>query len=332
MKDALYRMIDVSPKRATFRKAAAFGRIYLKQQAFNRVRENSLPKGDSRLLAEVAGINGAKGAALTIPLCHPLTLDHVQCTTYLEEELKSVAVVCVVSAFAKTGVEMEALAGVNAALLAIYDLCKMIEPALSISDVRLLVKSGGKTGLWKHPEPLPPCFESADFYQTKNPLFAGINVATLTASTRAAKGEYDDKSGQNLKTLCVALGAKIQTQIVCEDEPTLLEKALKRIFKEHAPDLIITTGGTGLSPTDVTPEVLKNFCQKEIPGIGELLRTSGAQHISTSWLSRSFAGIIGQTLIIALPGNPNAVTEGIEALKEIIPHAISLIRGENAHA
>ena len=332
MTDALYKMIDVSPKQASFRKAAAFGRIYLGQQAFNRVKNNSLPKGDSRLLAEIAGINGAKGAAQMIPLCHPLMLDHVQCTTHLEDDLKSIAVVCVVSAFAKTGVEMEALAGVNAALLAIYDLCKMIEPALGIGDVRLLVKKGGKKGLWKHPDPLPSWLESLDFDEKNNLLFAGINVATLTASTRAAKGDYADKSGQNLKKLCEALGATIQTQLICADEPALLEKALNSILQKYDPDLIITTGGTGLSPTDVTPEVLKTLCQKEIPGMGELLRASGAQHISTTWLSRSLAGVVGQTLVIALPGNPNAVTEGVEALKEIIPHAITLVRGKNVHA
>ena len=127
-----FKMIDVSKKKETFRRALASGKIYVGDEVFDLKKTSEL-----------------------IPLCHPLTIDHTATKIIMNEEDKSLEVFCVVSTYAKTGVEMEAIMGVNAALITIYDLSKIINPHLKIDNVKLLIKEGGKNGLWKNPDGLP---------------------------------------------------------------------------------------------------------------------------------------------------------------------------------
>lgn len=151
-----YTMIDVGDKAVTRRRALACGRIDLGPDAYPLVRDGKLPKGDALSLAEVAGILAAKKTDQLIPLCHPLGLDQVLLAFSLDDEAMAVTVFCEVATSGRTGVEMEALAGVNLALLTIWDLSKPIEAALGIGGVRLLKKEGGKSGTWVHPDGLPP--------------------------------------------------------------------------------------------------------------------------------------------------------------------------------
>ena len=150
-----YKMIDVSGKEVTHRKALATGEIILGQKVIEMIKNKKMPKGDPLSIAEVSGINGVKKTSELIPLCHPLPLDHISLHTEIDEKKYSIIVYCLVSANSKTGVEMEALSGVNSALLAIYDLSKIIEPNLKITNTKLLVKSGGKKGLWINPDGIP---------------------------------------------------------------------------------------------------------------------------------------------------------------------------------
>jgi cyclic pyranopterin phosphate synthase len=150
-----YKMIDVSSKEVTHRKALAAGEIILGSQVIELIKAKKMPKGDPLSIAEVAGINGVKKTSELIPLCHPLPLDHISVHTEIDEKKNSVIVYCLVSANSKTGVEMEALSGVNSALLTIYDLSKIIESNLKITNTKLLVKSGGKKGLWINPDGIP---------------------------------------------------------------------------------------------------------------------------------------------------------------------------------
>ena len=150
-----YKMVDVSDKTVTHRKALAVGEIILGSTVIEMIKNKTMPKGDPLAIAEVSGINGVKKTSELIPLCHPLSLDHISIHAEIDEPNKSIIVYCLVSANSKTGVEMEALSGVNSALLAIYDLSKIVEPNLKITNIRLLVKSGGKKGLWINPEGIP---------------------------------------------------------------------------------------------------------------------------------------------------------------------------------
>ena len=150
-----YKMVDVSNKAVTHRKALATGEIILGPKVIKMIKNKKMPKGDPLSIAEVSGINGVKKTSELIPLCHPLPLDHISLHTEINEKKNSIIVYCLVSANSKTGVEMEALSGVNSALLAIYDLSKIVEPNLKITNTKLLVKSGGKKGLWVNPDGIP---------------------------------------------------------------------------------------------------------------------------------------------------------------------------------
>lgn len=150
-----YKMVDVSSKEITHRKALAVGEIILSLKVIKMIKNKKMPKGDPLAIAEVSGINGVKRTSDLIPLCHPLSLDHISIHTEIDKSKNSIIVYCLVSANSKTGVEMEALSGVNSALLAIYDLSKIVEPNLKITNTKLLVKSGGKKGLWMNPSGIP---------------------------------------------------------------------------------------------------------------------------------------------------------------------------------
>jgi cyclic pyranopterin phosphate synthase len=148
-----FHMIDVGEKVPTRRRALAHGRIEMSRAAFEALRLAKNPKGDVLAQAEVAGMMAAKRTSEVIPLCHPLALDQVRVRFELLPDRCSVVASCEASATARTGVEMEALHGVTAALLAIYDLSKAVDPVLTISDVHLGRKDGGKSGHWVHPGP-----------------------------------------------------------------------------------------------------------------------------------------------------------------------------------
>jgi len=150
-----FNMVYVSAKKETFRRALASGKIYVGEQVFKLIKNKEMPKGDPISLAEISAVLGVKKTSELIPLCHPLPIDHTATKIIMHEEDNSLEVFCVVSAFAKTGVEMEAIMGVNAALITIYDLSKIVNPHLKIDNVRLLIKEGGKSGVWTNPDGLP---------------------------------------------------------------------------------------------------------------------------------------------------------------------------------
>ena len=150
-----FNMVNVSTKKVTFRRALASGKIYVGKDVFKLIKNKEMPKGDPVSLAEVSAVLGVKKTSELIPLCHPLPIDHTATKIIMHDEDSSLEVFCIVSAYAKTGVEMEAIMGVNAALITIYDLSKIVNPHLKIDNVKLLIKEGGKNGLWKKPDGLP---------------------------------------------------------------------------------------------------------------------------------------------------------------------------------
>ena len=146
------KMVDVGPKAETARRAVAEGRIRMSGEAFEALTRNLNPKGDVLSTAELAGTTGAKRTADLIPLCHPIVLDHVDVTATPDPGLPGVRVVASATSVSRTGVEMEALTAVTVALLTVYDMVKAAGHDLEIDDVRLLEKSGGRSGDWKRNE------------------------------------------------------------------------------------------------------------------------------------------------------------------------------------
>jgi molybdenum cofactor biosynthesis protein MoaC len=317
-----FKMADVSGKRVTHRRAVASGSIHMGAEAFRAVKNKTLPKGDALAMAEVAGIMGAKKTADLLPMCHPLPLEHVGIHFTLDEKNNSVTVYCYVVAEARTGVEMEALTGVQAALLSLWDLTKPVDPALSLGDTRLLVKEGGKSGLWINPKGIPAWLEEQF---TPAQQWKDISCAILVMSDRAAAGIYEDKSGAVLKDHLTALGADIVSYLVIPDEPAEIEKALLQIVSKDKPRLVLASGGTGPGPRDVTPAVLEKLLDCPLEGLGELLRRESAAFTNTAWLSRMGGGLLKGSLVIALPGSPKAVEECWQVLEPCLPKALLMI-------
>lgn len=318
-----FKMINVNNKKITERLAIATGSISVGEEAFHLIKTKSLPKGDAVTLAEIAGIQGAKNAALTIPLCHPLSLEHIEIKTELNEENYSLQVYCKVIAQAKTGVEMEALSGVNSALLAIYDVTKMVNPNLQINNINLLLKIGGKSGVWINPTGVPAWV--LELIPSKNNSLDGMYFSVVTLSDRASAGVYEDKSGNYIKEYLIAQGGSCINYKLIPDDKNILTETILSLSESQ---LIITTGGTGVSERDITPETIGAICHKMIPGIGELLRSNGAQFTPHSWSSRSCAGIYKNTLIISLPGSLKAVEQGMQVLTPLLPHIIKTVTNQ----
>jgi len=155
-----------------------------------------------------------------------------------------------------------------------------------------------------------------------------ITVAVLTLSDKGSKGEREDLSGPAISAMLKGIGAEVKHYEILPDEKEMIkEKLLEYSLKV---DLILTTGGTGLSPRDVTPDATLEVIDREVPGIAEAMRSEGQKKISRSMLSRAVAGIKGQTLIINLPGSPRAVQENLEVIIDVIPHAVEKIKGDTS--
>jgi cyclic pyranopterin phosphate synthase len=145
-------MIDVGAKKATDREAIAVGRVHMSQAAIQALAAGKLPKGDALAMARVAGILAAKRTAEIIPLCHPVPLSYVAVDFAVDRETGEVKITATARAHAKTGVEMEALTAVVVAALTVHDMCKGLDPAAEIREVRLVRKSGGRAGVWERPK------------------------------------------------------------------------------------------------------------------------------------------------------------------------------------
>jgi molybdenum cofactor synthesis domain-containing protein len=160
-----------------------------------------------------------------------------------------------------------------------------------------------------------------------------IQAAVVTVSDKGAAGQRKDVSGPLLADLLHNLGAQVVHQAIVPDERAEIEQVLLMLADELCVDLVVTTGGTGLTPRDVTPEATRAVIEREAPGLAEALRFEGYRRTPLAVLSRGVAGVRGRTLVVNLPGSPKAVREGMETLLPILPHAVKMLRGvDTEHA
>ncbi len=299
-------MRDVSRKSTTLRTARARAIITLSSSTVEHLRKGSLPKGDPLPIARVAAIQAAKQTSSLIPFCHPVDIEHADCS--FEVKQSSIEATATVTAVHKTGVEMEALTAVSVAALTIYDMVKMVDKDAEISSVRLLEKTGGKT-------------------EHKNVLQRPIRAGVLVLSDSVAKGTRTDVSGARLAARLKEQGIDVVETMTIPDDLRTIEQTLRGWADENRFDLICTTGGTGLGPRDVTPEATRAVIDRDVPGIADAIRSYGQDRLPTAMLSRGVAGIRGRTLILNLPGSVKGVEEGLDALLPGLLHAFSIIDG-----
>lgn len=323
--DAAFHMADIRNKRPTRRRAVAVGEFLPGPAAFLQVVERRLPKGDALVMAEIAGLQGAKMASMLMPLCHPLSLELVRVRCEAIPARNAIRVYCECATEARTGVEMEALAGVNAALLTLYDLTKPVEPALTIGGIRLLFKEGGKKGLWLHPDGMSDA-EREHYCPRGVARLDGVPCAVITLSDRASRGDYVDGSGPLLLEGLRKLGAQVTQVEILPDGIEALSSRL-RALADAGVRLCLCSGGTGLSSRDLTPEALRQVADRRVEGLAEMIRSESAKHTPLAWLSRAEAVQVGQMLVVALPGSPRAAQQGIDMLAPLLAHALAMIDG-----
>jgi molybdenum cofactor synthesis domain-containing protein len=154
-----------------------------------------------------------------------------------------------------------------------------------------------------------------------------IKAAILTVSDSCSQGEREDVSGQTIRDILCANNFEVRGYEVVADEHQSITKELMRFADEIKADIVLTTGGTGLGPRDVTPEATAAVCERMVPGLAEAMRLEGLKKTKNAMLSRGVAGVRGNTLIINLPGSPKAVTESLEVILGVLPHAKDMILG-----
>ncbi len=299
-------MIDVSPKFNTLRYAKAKGVLYASPETIQRVKDNTVPKGDVLQVARAAGIQAAKQTAQWIVFCHPIPLDWVEISAEVEDD--SIKVFAEVRSVWKTGVEMEALTAVSAALLNMYDMLKPLDDALKIGTIQLVKKRGGKS----------------DFTDAfPEPIKAGV----LVISTSTYEGSREDKSGRVIQEFLKNQPVEVVEYKVVPDDRAQIEQTLQEWADARGLDLIFTTGGTGLGPYDLTPEATRAVIEREVPGIAEAIRRHGKDRTPFAMLSREVVGVRGKTLIVNLPGSSRGAKESLEALFPGLLHAFPMLWG-----
>ena len=154
-----------------------------------------------------------------------------------------------------------------------------------------------------------------------------MRVAILTVSDSVSRGTGEDRSGPGLVERCKALGWEVVSREICADDRGKIEAFLKMVADSREADLILTTGGTGLGPRDVTPEATMAVCERMIPGFAEQMRAEGIKRTPRAILSRAVAGIRGTSIVINLPGSPKGAVESLDAVAELLPHAVDVVHG-----
>src|SRR3989338_660179 len=296
-------MKDVSNKIKTQRTATAEASVFASLEAIAAAKAGNTPKGAVWDIARAAGVLAAKRTAELIPYCHQIPLDHIEIN--FEPTDSAIKIRAVVKAIWKTGVEMEALTAVSMAALTVYDMLKPIDNGVKISDLRLVEKKGGKSD-----------------FQTDLPK--EFTAAVIVTSDSVSKGSKDDKSGRLIVERLKCYGVDVKTYLVLPDEKDQIIRTIKAAVKEGV-HLIVTTGGTGLGPRDVTVEAIKEIIEREAPGISEAVHSFGQQRTPYAMLSRGIAGTIGKTLIITLPGSSRGVNESLDAIFPYIFHIYPML-------
>jgi cyclic pyranopterin phosphate synthase len=284
------------------------------------------PKGDALVVARLAGIGAAKRTAELIPLAHPIPLDVVEVEPTADRDAGTLSFRAEVRATARTGVEMEALTAAAVAALTVYDMAKALQRDIVIEHIRLLEKEGGRSGDYRFADATasPPPAHPAG-------AAALHEAVVVVVSTRAAAGTRPDTVGPQLLARLAAQGWSVAP------EPTVIaddESSLSRLLGELADRgyrLIITTGGTGLTPTDRTPEATNRAADRLVPGLAELMRSAGLASSPQAALSRGVVAARAMTLIVNLPGSPAGAVESLAAVLPVLRHAVDQLAGGDHH-
>lgn len=299
-------MVDIIHKNNTLRTAIAQAIVKVSSQdTITAIENKTVPKGDVFAMSKAAGLLGVKKTPALLPDCHPLPIEY----TGIEYEIDSleIKVLVTVKTIYKTGVEVEAMHGASVVALNMYDMLKPIDKGIEIHHIKLLEKKGGKSSF-------------------NDKFRRDLKAAVIVCSDSIAEGKKQDKAGKAIIAKLEACDVAILDYIIIPDETAIIQEKAK-YYQANGADLIIYTGGTGLSQRDVTPEALKPLLDRTIPGIEEAIRKYGQDRMPYAMLSRSVAGTIKNTLVLALPGSTNGARESMDAIFPSLLHVFRILKG-----
>lgn len=300
-------MVNITKKSNTLRIAVASATVKVsKQETIDAVEQRKIPKGDVFEFARAAGLFGVKKTSNVIPDCHPLPIEY----TAITYEIVGLSIIINVEVHTiyKTGVEVEAMHGASVTALTMYDMLKPIDKGVEIENIRLLKKSGGKSDL-------------------KNAKFPEIKAAVVVCSDSVFENKAQDTSGKAIIARLEQWEIHTEKYEIVPDEINMIRDKASEL-SDSGYDLIIFTGGTGLSPRDVTPEALAPLIDRNIDGIMETARRYGQERMPYAMLSRGIAGFIGKTLVLTFPGSKSGSEESMDALFPQVLHLFKVIKGE----
>ncbi len=299
-------MVDITNKIITHRSAIAEAIVAVsKQETIDAILNKTVPKGDVFEASRVAGLFGIKRTSDMIPDCHPLPVEYAAVRHRIEG--LQIIIETEVHTLYKTGVEVEAMHGASVTALTIYDMLKPIDKGIEIRNIRLVSKKGGKS-------------QYADILKRK------LKTAVVVCSDSISAGKKQDFAGKAIIAKLKKVDVDTEDYTIIPDEIPDIQVKVQSLCDDQY-DLIIITGGTGLSPRDVTTEAIRPMLDREIPGIAEAARQYGQQHMPYAMLSRSVAGLKGKTLILALPGSTRGAEESMDALFPYILHIFKVAEG-----
>lgn len=299
-------MVDITHKSNTLRIATAQAVVKVsKSETIHAIENDSVPKGNVFAMSKAAGLLGVKRTPDILPDCHPLPIEF--CGIEYEIDGLEITVKCTVKSIYKTGVEVEAMHGASVVALNMYDMLKPIDKGVEIHHIKLLTKKGGKS----------------DF---KDPLRQELKAAVIVCSDSISEGQKEDRSGMVIKENLESHGVTVVYYDIIPDEKNEIQSKATHYAAEGI-HLIIYTGGTGLSMRDVTPEALNEILEREIPGIEEVIRRYGQDRTPYAMLSRSVAGTLKDSLVLAVPGSTNGAKESMDAILPALFHVFKIMKG-----
>ncbi|MGJ8738085.1 bifunctional molybdenum cofactor biosynthesis protein MoaC/MoaB [Zobellia laminariae] len=299
-------MVDITHKSNTLRTATAQAIVKVSlQETIDAIQNRTVPKGDVFAMSKAAGLLGVKKTPDLLPDCHPLPIEF----TGIEYEIDGleIKVLVTVKTIYKTGVEVEAMHGASVVALNMYDMLKPIDKGIELHHIKLLEKKGGKSSF-------------------KDKFRRDLNAVVIVCSDSIAEGKKEDRAGKAVMAKLKECEVTLQDYIIIPDDEAIIQEKAKH-YQANGADLIIYTGGTGLSQRDITPEALKPLLDRTIPGIEEAIRKYGQDRMPYAMLSRSMAGTIKNTLVLALPGSTNGAKESMDAIFPSILHVFRILKG-----
>jgi cyclic pyranopterin monophosphate synthase len=300
-------MKDILFKSPTLRKATATALVQLSNpDAMNAVLNKTVPKGDVFEFSRAAGLLAIKKTPDLIPDCHPIPIEFAA-ISYRTEKL-SIYISVEVHTIYKTGVEVEAMHGASVVALTIYDMLKPLDKGIEIASIRLEKKTGGKSD-----------------YKKKQP--GTIRCAVIVCSDSISTGNAKDLSGEKIIEKLKESGIEHAAyKIIPDNFEQIQQEAIS--FSGQGYDMILFTGGTGVSPRDLTPDAIEPLLEKQVPGIMEAARHYGQERTPYAMLSRGVAGFIKNSLVITLPGSVSGVTDTMNAIFPYVLHLFAVRAGD----